>query len=92
MKWFLGNFDYAKLFALDFSVLTYANQNIIIVIYVSPIHHAVREPELPEVGDLVHVSSLSKKGTVLRVEPSKEEIVVQVGNMKLKVKLMDVQT
>ncbi|KAJ4726784.1 putative DNA mismatch repair protein MutS [Melia azedarach] len=52
----------------------------------------VREPELPEVGDLVHVSSLSKKGTVLRVEPSKEEIVVQVGNMKLKVKLMDVQT
>ncbi|KAJ0102601.1 hypothetical protein Patl1_05535 [Pistacia atlantica] len=47
---------------------------------------------LPEVGDSVHVSSLGKKGKVLRVEPSKEELVVQVGNMKLKLKLSNIVT
>ncbi|XWS50243.1 hypothetical protein CRYUN_Cryun12cG0071700 [Craigia yunnanensis] len=48
--------------------------------------------ELPEVGDTVHVSSLGKRATVLRVDAYKEEIVVQAGNMKLKLKLIDVQT
>ncbi|XP_031280212.1 uncharacterized protein LOC116138656 [Pistacia vera] len=47
---------------------------------------------LPEVGDSVQVSSLGKKGKVLRVEPSKEELVVQVGNMKLKLKLSNIVT
>lgn len=41
---------------------------------------------------MVFVSSLGKKATVLRVEPSKEEILVQAGNMKLKLKLGDIKT
>ncbi|KAK6250833.1 hypothetical protein SCA6_004838 [Theobroma cacao] len=48
--------------------------------------------ELPKVGDMVHVSSLGKRAMVLRVDTYKEEIVVQAGNMKLKLKLIDVQT
>ncbi|KAF3432709.1 hypothetical protein FNV43_RR23811 [Rhamnella rubrinervis] len=48
--------------------------------------------ELPKVGDVVNVSSLGRKGTVLRVDPFKEEVLVQAGNMKLKVKLIDVET
>ncbi|KAM7499852.1 hypothetical protein LguiA_024266 [Lonicera macranthoides] len=48
--------------------------------------------KIPKIGDMVHVSSLNKKVTVLKVEPSKEEIVVQAGNMKLKLKLVDVVT
>lgn len=48
--------------------------------------------ELPKVGNMVFVSSLGKKATVLRVEPSKEEILVQAGNMKLKLKLGDIKT
>uniref|UniRef100_A0A2N9HQI8 DNA mismatch repair proteins mutS family domain-containing protein n=1 Tax=Fagus sylvatica TaxID=28930 RepID=A0A2N9HQI8_FAGSY len=46
--------------------------------------------QLPKVGDMVYVSSLGRKGTVLRLEPSKDEIVVQTGNMKLKLKLTDI--
>ncbi|KAL5128938.1 Endonuclease MutS2 [Glycine soja] len=45
----------------------------------------------PKVGDMVHVSSLGKKVTVLKVDLSKGEIVVQAGNMKLKLKLTDIQ-
>ncbi|KAL2457728.1 DNA-MISMATCH-REPAIR-2 domain-containing protein [Abeliophyllum distichum] len=48
--------------------------------------------ELPNVGDTVNVPSLNKKATVLKVEPSKGEIVVIAGNMKLKLKLSDVVT
>ncbi|KAF5450555.1 hypothetical protein F2P56_030889 [Juglans regia] len=48
--------------------------------------------QLPKIGDIVYVSSLGRRVTVLRVEPSKNEIVVQSGNMKLKLKLNDVQT
>ncbi|OMO97727.1 hypothetical protein COLO4_14395 [Corchorus olitorius] len=48
--------------------------------------------ELPKVGDMVHVSSLGKRAKVLRVDAGKEEIVVQAGNMKLKVKLVNLQT
>ncbi|TYI52855.1 hypothetical protein E1A91_D12G277800v1 [Gossypium mustelinum] len=47
--------------------------------------------ELPKVGDTVHVSSLDKRATVLKVDTSKEEIVVQAGIMKLKLKATDVQ-
>nr|XP_048326093.1 endonuclease MutS2 isoform X2 [Ziziphus jujuba var. spinosa] len=46
---------------------------------------------LPKVGDVVHVSSLGKKGTVLKADPLKEEILVQAGLMKLKVRLIDVE-
>ncbi|CAJ1970580.1 unnamed protein product [Sphenostylis stenocarpa] len=45
----------------------------------------------PKVGDMVHVSSLGKKVTVLKVDSSKGEIVVQAGIMKLKLKLTDIQ-
>ncbi|KAL2317545.1 hypothetical protein Fmac_031421 [Flemingia macrophylla] len=47
--------------------------------------------EPPKVGDMVHVSSLGKKVAVLKVDSSKGEIVVQAGNMKLKLKLADIQ-
>ena len=46
--------------------------------------------EFPEVGDMVQVSSLGRKATVLRVDRSKEEILVQAGNMKLKLKLAEI--
>lgn len=46
--------------------------------------------KLPEVGSSVFVSSLGKKATVLKVEQSKKEILVQVGIMKMKVKLTEV--
>ncbi|KAL4594593.1 hypothetical protein ACB092_12G030100 [Castanea dentata] len=49
------------------------------------------KPQLPKVGDMVYVSSLGRKGTVLRLEPSKDEIVVQTGNMKLKLKLTAIE-
>ncbi|XP_057951372.1 uncharacterized protein LOC131146093 isoform X2 [Malania oleifera] len=48
--------------------------------------------KLPKVGDVVHVSFLKKKARVLEVAPSKEEMVVQVGNMKLKLNLIDIET
>ncbi|KAG8381075.1 hypothetical protein BUALT_Bualt06G0084400 [Buddleja alternifolia] len=48
--------------------------------------------ELPKVGDMVNVPSFSKKAKVLKVDPSKEEIVVQAGNLKLKLKLSDIVT
>ncbi|XP_065861465.1 uncharacterized protein [Euphorbia lathyris] len=51
----------------------------------------VRRTELPKVGDMVQVSSLGRKATVLEVDPSKEQIIVQAGNMKLKLKLMDIK-
>ncbi|XP_057442336.1 uncharacterized protein LOC130734057 isoform X2 [Lotus japonicus] len=47
--------------------------------------------ELPKVGDMVHVASLGKKVTVLKVDSSKGDIVVQAGNMKLKLKVTDIQ-
>lgn len=49
-----------------------------------------KRAELPKVGDMVHVSSLNKKARVLKVEPSKGELVVQSGMMRLKLKLEDV--
>jgi dsDNA-specific endonuclease/ATPase MutS2 len=41
---------------------------------------------------MVYVSSLGRRAAVLRVEPSKDEIVVQTGNMKLKLKLTEIET
>ncbi|KAJ0246224.1 DNA mismatch repair protein MutS [Hirschfeldia incana] len=55
-----------------------------------PISENTGSAKLPEVGDSVFVSSLGKKVTVLKVEQSKKEILVQVGIMKMKVKLTDV--
>ncbi|GFP88763.1 endonuclease muts2 [Phtheirospermum japonicum] len=46
----------------------------------------------PKVGDMVNVPSLNKKATVLKLDPSKEEILVQAGYLKLKLKLADVVT
>ncbi|KAL0299738.1 UNVERIFIED_CONTAM: Endonuclease MutS2 [Sesamum radiatum] len=43
-----------------------------------------------QVGDLVNVPSLNKKATVLKLDLSKEELVVQAGNLKLKLKLADI--
>ncbi|GJZ86900.1 hypothetical protein Tco_0658510, partial [Tanacetum coccineum] len=40
-----------------------------------------------EFGDMVHVSKFNKKEAGLKVDPSKEEILVQLGNMKLKLTL-----
>ncbi|KAF8379854.1 hypothetical protein HHK36_029303 [Tetracentron sinense] len=56
------------------------------------IHVAEKSIELPKVGDVVLVSSLGKKVIVLKVEPSKGEIVVQASNMKLRLKLSDIET
>lgn len=46
----------------------------------------------PKVGDEVHVPSLGMKAKVLKVEPYKDEIVVQAGNLKLKLKAADVKS
>ncbi|XP_022922841.1 uncharacterized protein LOC111430703 isoform X2 [Cucurbita moschata] len=48
------------------------------------------EPEFPTVGDTVYVSSFGKKATVLGVEPSKDEVTVRVGSIKLKLKFTDI--
>ncbi|CAN1251216.1 Endonuclease MutS2 [Linum perenne] len=47
---------------------------------------------LPKVGEMVQVSRLGRKATVLQVDPAREDIVVQAGNMKLKLKLADIRT
>ncbi|KAK6926114.1 MutS2 and Smr-associated SH3 domain [Dillenia turbinata] len=49
--------------------------------------HSEKRRDLPKVGDLVHVFSLGKQATVIDVEPSKEEIVVQAGWMKMNILL-----
>ncbi|EXB24917.1 MutS2 protein [Morus notabilis] len=45
----------------------------------------------PKVGDMVYITSLRKKGTVLRVDQFKE-LLVQAGSMKLKLKPSDIET
>lgn len=54
--------------------------------------YAAERRKLPNVGDSVHVPSLNKQALVLKVNPSREELLVQAGNMKLKLKLTDVLT
>ncbi|KAL8139725.1 hypothetical protein V2J09_005746 [Rumex salicifolius] len=46
----------------------------------------------PKVGDEVHVSSLGMKARILKIEPYKDEIVVQAGNLKLKLKAADIRS
>ncbi|XP_062152962.1 uncharacterized protein LOC133861237 [Alnus glutinosa] len=61
--------------------------------FVEDIKHSQSEKsQVPMVGDMVYVSSLGRRAAVLRVEPSKDEIVVQTGNMKLKLKLTEIET
>ncbi|MCL7035746.1 hypothetical protein MKW94_011192 [Papaver nudicaule] len=52
---------------------------------------AERKIQFPKVGDWVHVPSLGKKAIVLKVETSKQAITIQANNMKLKLKLSDIQ-
>ncbi|XP_021762554.1 uncharacterized protein LOC110727298 isoform X1 [Chenopodium quinoa] len=47
---------------------------------------------IPKVGDTVQVPSLRMKATVLKVEPSKEEILVQAGKLKLKLKMSAIKS
>ncbi|KAM0946783.1 putative DNA mismatch repair protein MutS, core [Dioscorea sansibarensis] len=47
---------------------------------------------IPDVGDTVNVPSLGKQAVVLKVEASKGLILVQASNMKLRLKLHDIQT
>ncbi|KAL6533377.1 hypothetical protein OROMI_027489 [Orobanche minor] len=51
-----------------------------------------KQVELPKVGDMVNVPSLNRKATVLKLDPSKKVIVLQAGNVKLKLKLDDIVT
>ncbi|KAK4734818.1 hypothetical protein R3W88_009079 [Solanum pinnatisectum] len=51
---------------------------------------SAKRRKLPNVGDSVHVPSLNKQALVLKIDPSREELLVQAGNMKLKLKLTDV--
>lgn len=46
---------------------------------------------IPEVGDLVYVPKLKNQATVVKIDPSKNEVQVQAGMMKLKLKLKDVK-
>ncbi|KAI3704814.1 hypothetical protein L1987_75043 [Smallanthus sonchifolius] len=47
--------------------------------------------KLVKAGDTVHVSKFNKKASVLKVDPSKQEVLVQFGNIKLKLALADIQ-
>ncbi|KAF0928812.1 hypothetical protein E2562_010681 [Oryza meyeriana var. granulata] len=46
---------------------------------------------IPEVGDLVYVPKLRNEATVVKMDSSKNEVQVQAGIMKLKLKLKDVK-
>lgn len=50
-----------------------------------------KKNELPQVGAMVQVASLGRKATVLKVDTVKMEMVVQAGNMKLKLKFADIR-
>lgn len=45
---------------------------------------------IPEVGDLVYVPKLKNQATVVKIDSSKNEVQIQAGMMKLKLKLKDV--
>nr|XP_019705262.1 uncharacterized protein LOC105043578 isoform X3 [Elaeis guineensis] len=51
-----------------------------------------KQTKIPSVGDTVHVPSLGKHAIVLKVEASKKEILVQTSNIKLRLKLKDIET
>uniref|UniRef100_A0A0D9XLD2 DNA mismatch repair proteins mutS family domain-containing protein n=1 Tax=Leersia perrieri TaxID=77586 RepID=A0A0D9XLD2_9ORYZ len=46
---------------------------------------------IPEVGDLVYVPKLRNEATVVKIDSSKNEVQVQAGIMKLKLKVKDVK-
>ncbi|KAL7613919.1 hypothetical protein Lser_V15G04925 [Lactuca serriola] len=71
---------------------TTVTQNVAAKSSNSNVEEEKRRSKVVKVGDMVHVSKFNKKAIVLKVDPSKEEIVVQVGNMKLKLTLADVVT
>ncbi|KAL6641294.1 hypothetical protein ACP70R_019475 [Stipagrostis hirtigluma subsp. patula] len=52
---------------------------------------SVEEDGIPEVGDLVYVSKLRNQATVVKIDASKDEVQVQAGMMKLKLKFKDVK-
>ncbi|KAJ1294890.1 hypothetical protein BS78_01G180700 [Paspalum vaginatum] len=49
------------------------------------------EDGIPEVGDSVYVPKLKNQATVVKIDSSKDEVQVQAGMMKLKLKLKDVK-
>nr|CAB3499180.1 unnamed protein product [Digitaria exilis] len=49
------------------------------------------EDGIPEVGDSVYVPKLKNQATVVKIDSSKNELQVQAGMMKLKLKLQDVK-
>ncbi|CAN6298833.1 unnamed protein product [Urochloa humidicola] len=49
------------------------------------------EDGIPEVGDSVYVPKLKNQATVVKIDASKNEVQVQAGMMKLKLKLQDVK-
>ncbi|CAN6287763.1 unnamed protein product [Urochloa humidicola] len=49
------------------------------------------EDGIPEVGDSVYVPKLKNQGTVVKIDASKNEVQVQAGMMKLKLKVQDVK-
>ncbi|CAN6466155.1 unnamed protein product [Victoria cruziana] len=54
-----------------------------------PLVPGTRE-RVPKIGAMVYVPSLARKMKVLDVDASKEEVVVQASNMKLKLRLRDI--
>uniref|UniRef100_A0A804IRQ4 DNA mismatch repair proteins mutS family domain-containing protein n=1 Tax=Musa acuminata subsp. malaccensis TaxID=214687 RepID=A0A804IRQ4_MUSAM len=50
------------------------------------------QSKIPVAGDMVHVPSLGMQVVVSKVEETKGEIIVQAGNMKLRLKLKDIQS
>ncbi|PAN46544.1 hypothetical protein PAHAL_9G192700 [Panicum hallii] len=52
---------------------------------------AADEDGIPEVGDSVYVPKLKNQATVVKIDSSKNEVHVQAGMMKLKLKLQDVK-
>ncbi|OEL31123.1 Endonuclease MutS2 [Dichanthelium oligosanthes] len=49
------------------------------------------EDGIPEIGDSVYVPKLKNQATVVKIDSSKNEVQVQAGMMKLKLKLHDVK-
>jgi len=49
------------------------------------------EDGIPEVGDSVYVPKLKNQATVVKIDLSKNEVQVQAGMMKLKLKMQDVK-
>lgn len=82
--------DYVGTPLLLLSVLTFAhsedkNANFSYLLFLD------EEDRIPEVGDSVYVPKLKNQATVVKIDSSKNEVQVQAGMMKLKLKLQDVK-